>query len=131
MRCNVLPDDIVTGGSLFIPAGNDSMKTDLKGDLCSTNAVSPGEIWITSPEGSIWDPSSCRNRRRTSRGRASVPLTSRSAMLMEKSLHHSLYAAVSHPSQDRGHSAGAERPVARDQKVSRYQRRADCQSAAG
>jgi gluconolactonase len=51
MRYDVLPDDTVTNGSLFIPAGNDGMKTDLKGNLYSTNAVSPGEVWITSKDG--------------------------------------------------------------------------------
>src|SRR5580658_3181437 len=51
MRYDVLPDDTVANGSLFIPAGNDGMKTDLKGNLYSTNAVVPGEVWITSKEG--------------------------------------------------------------------------------
>jgi gluconolactonase len=50
-RYNVLPDDTVANGSLFIPAGNDGMKTDLNGNLYSTNAVAPGEVWITSKEG--------------------------------------------------------------------------------
>jgi gluconolactonase len=51
MRYDVLPDDTVANGSVFIPAGNDGMKTDLKGNLYSTNAVGPGEVWITSKEG--------------------------------------------------------------------------------
>jgi gluconolactonase len=51
MRYDVLPDDTVANGSLFISAGNDGMKTDLKGNLYSTNAVGPGEVWITSKEG--------------------------------------------------------------------------------
>ncbi|MBZ5577468.1 MAG: SMP-30/gluconolactonase/LRE family protein [Acidobacteriia bacterium] len=50
-RYDVLPDDTVANGKLFIPAGNDGMKTDRKGNLYSTNAVAPGEVWITSPEG--------------------------------------------------------------------------------
>lgn len=50
-RYDVLPDDTVTNGKLFLAAGNDGMKTDRKGNLYSTNAVTPGEIWITSPEG--------------------------------------------------------------------------------
>lgn len=50
-RYDVLPNDTVANGKLFIPAGNDGMKTDRKGNLYSTNAVTPGEIWITSPEG--------------------------------------------------------------------------------
>ncbi len=51
IRYDVSADDTVTNGSLFIPAGNDGMRTDLKGNLYSTNAVAPGEIWITSKEG--------------------------------------------------------------------------------
>jgi gluconolactonase len=51
MRYDVLPDDTVANGGLFVPAGNDGMKTDLKGNLYSTNAVGPGEVWITSKEG--------------------------------------------------------------------------------
>ena len=50
-RYDVRPDDTVANGAPFIAAGNDGMKTDRKGNLYSTNAVSPGEIWITSPEG--------------------------------------------------------------------------------
>ena len=50
-RYDVQPDDTVANGRLFIPAGNDGMKVDRKGNLYSTNAVAPGEIWITSPEG--------------------------------------------------------------------------------
>jgi gluconolactonase len=51
MRYDILADDTITNPRLFIPAGNDGMKTDLKGNLYSTNAVGPGEVWITSPEG--------------------------------------------------------------------------------
>jgi gluconolactonase len=51
MRYDVMPDDTVTNGRPFIPAGNDGMKTDLKGNLYSTQAAGPGEVWITSKEG--------------------------------------------------------------------------------
>jgi gluconolactonase len=51
MRYDVRPDDTVANGRLFIPAGNDGMKADVKGNLYSTNAVGPGEIWITSAAG--------------------------------------------------------------------------------
>jgi len=51
VRYDVMPDDTVANPRPFIPAGNDGMKTDLKGNLYSTNAVGPGEIWITSKEG--------------------------------------------------------------------------------
>jgi gluconolactonase len=51
MRYDVMADDTVANGALFIPAGNDGMKTDTRGNLYSTNAVGPGEIWVTSKEG--------------------------------------------------------------------------------
>ncbi len=51
VRYDILPDDTVANERLFVPAGNDGMKTDVKGNLYSTNAVGPGEIWITSKEG--------------------------------------------------------------------------------
>jgi len=51
MRYDVQADDTVANGRMFIPAGNDGMRTDLRGNLYSTNAVGPGEIWITSKEG--------------------------------------------------------------------------------
>ncbi len=51
MRYDILADDTVTNSRLFISAGNDGMKTDLKGNLYSTNAVGTGEVWITSREG--------------------------------------------------------------------------------
>lgn len=50
-RYEIRPDDTVANGKLFIPAGNDGMKVDRKGNLYSTNAVTPGEVWITSPDG--------------------------------------------------------------------------------
>jgi len=50
-RYEVQADDTVANRKLFIPAGNDGMKADRRGNLYSTNAVTPGEVWITSPEG--------------------------------------------------------------------------------
>jgi len=79
MRYNVRPDDTVDDGAVFIQAGNDGMKTDLKGNLYSTNAITPGEIRITSKEGKP-------NRRKSSRGRESFPRTSLLEMRMERPL---------------------------------------------
>ena len=51
MRWEVQPDGTIKNGKLFIPAGNDGMKVDKKGNLYAVNAVGPGEVWIASPEG--------------------------------------------------------------------------------
>jgi gluconolactonase len=51
MRYDVLPDDTVANPQVFMDAGNDGMKTDLKGNLYAVNAVGQGEVLITSPEG--------------------------------------------------------------------------------
>ena len=51
LRWDVQPDGSIANPKTFIPAGNDGMKVDRKGNLFSTNAVGPGEVWITSPEG--------------------------------------------------------------------------------
>jgi gluconolactonase len=51
MRYEVQPDGTIKNGKLFIPAGNDGMKVDKKGNLYAVNAVGPGEVWIASPEG--------------------------------------------------------------------------------
>jgi len=51
VRYDVQPDDTLTNRQVFMPAGNDGMKTDQQGNLFAVNAVGPGEVWITSPEG--------------------------------------------------------------------------------
>jgi gluconolactonase len=51
LRWEVQPDGTIRNGKLFIPAGNDGMKVDKRGNLYAVNAVGPGEVWITSPEG--------------------------------------------------------------------------------
>lgn len=51
LQYDVLPDDTVANPRPFIDAGNDGLKTDQAGNVYSTNAVGPGEIWITSPAG--------------------------------------------------------------------------------
>ena len=50
-RYPVLADDTVGPGELFIEAGNDGLKTDLAGNVYSTNAVGQGQVIITSPAG--------------------------------------------------------------------------------
>ncbi len=51
LRWDVQPDGSIANPRRFIEAGNDGMKVDAKGNLYSTNAVGPGEVWITSPAG--------------------------------------------------------------------------------
>jgi len=56
-RYDVLPDDSVANGSLFVDMGgfkeagsNDGMKTDVQGNLYNTG---PGGLWILSPAGKL------------------------------------------------------------------------------
>jgi len=51
LRWDVQPDGSIANAKTFIPAGNDGMKVDSKGNLYAVNAVGPGDVWITSPEG--------------------------------------------------------------------------------
>ena len=51
LRWDVQPDGSIANAKTFIPAGNDGMKVDSKGNVYSVNAVGLGEVWITSPEG--------------------------------------------------------------------------------
>jgi gluconolactonase len=51
LRWDVQPDGSIASPRTFIPAGNDGLKVDSKGNLYAVNAVGPGEVWITSPEG--------------------------------------------------------------------------------
>ncbi len=50
-RYDVQPDGTIGNRVLFLPAGNDGMKTDRAGNLYAVNAVGPGEVWIVSPSG--------------------------------------------------------------------------------
>jgi len=50
-RYEIRPDDTVGDPQPFMDAGNDGLKTDLKGNVFSVNAVGQGEVLITSPEG--------------------------------------------------------------------------------
>jgi gluconolactonase len=51
MRYDVLPDDTIANGRLFVAHGVDGMKTDDRGNLYTTSGGTPGIVQITSPEG--------------------------------------------------------------------------------
>jgi gluconolactonase len=51
MRYDILPDDTVANGRLFVQHGSDGMRVDRKGNLYTTSGGGPGVIQITSPEG--------------------------------------------------------------------------------
>jgi len=51
MRYEILPDDTVTGGRLFVEDGSDGMRVDTRGNLYTTSGGTPGRIQITSAEG--------------------------------------------------------------------------------
>jgi gluconolactonase len=51
MRYEILPDDRVSNGHLFVEHGGDGMKVDVLGNLYTTSGGTPGQVQITSPEG--------------------------------------------------------------------------------
>jgi gluconolactonase len=51
MRYDILADDTVANGRLFVAHGSDGMRVDQKGNLYTTSGGGPGVIQITSPEG--------------------------------------------------------------------------------
>jgi gluconolactonase len=51
MRYDILPDDTVTNGRLFVQHGADGMRVDRQGNLYTTSGGNPGQVQITSPEG--------------------------------------------------------------------------------
>ena len=51
MRYDVLADDTIANGRLFVAHGVDGMKTDERGNLYTTSGGTPGVVQITSPEG--------------------------------------------------------------------------------
>lgn len=51
MRHEILPDDTIANGRLFVGHGVDGMKTDERGNLYTTSGGTPGIIQITSPDG--------------------------------------------------------------------------------
>jgi gluconolactonase len=51
MRYDVLADDTIANGRLFVAHGVDGMKTDERGNLYTTSGGTPGVVQITSPAG--------------------------------------------------------------------------------
>jgi gluconolactonase len=51
MRYDILPDDTVANGRVFVNDGIDGMRVDTKGNLYTTSGGTPGRIQINSPEG--------------------------------------------------------------------------------
>jgi gluconolactonase len=51
MRYDILPDDTVTNGRVFVDDGIDGMRVDTRGNLYTTSGGTPGRIQITSPAG--------------------------------------------------------------------------------
>jgi gluconolactonase len=51
MRYEILPDDRIANGRLFVEHGADGMKVDVLGNLYTTSGGTPGVVQITSPEG--------------------------------------------------------------------------------
>ena len=51
MRYDILPDDTVANGRLFVSHGTDGMRVDRRGNLYTTSGGTPGQIRIWSPEG--------------------------------------------------------------------------------
>jgi gluconolactonase len=50
-RYDILPDDTITNGRVFVEDGSDGMRVDVLGNLYTTGGGTPGRIQITSPEG--------------------------------------------------------------------------------
>ena len=51
MRYDILPDDTVANGKVFVEDGIDGMRVDTRGNLYTTSGGTPGRIQINSPEG--------------------------------------------------------------------------------
>ena len=51
MRYDVLPDDRIANGRLFVEHGSDGMRVDTRGNLYTTSGGTPGIVQITSAEG--------------------------------------------------------------------------------
>src|SRR5687767_15154246 len=51
MRYDILADDTVANGRVFVDDGVDGMRVDTKGNLYTTSGGTPGRIQINSPEG--------------------------------------------------------------------------------
>ena len=51
MRYEILPDDTLANGKVFVDDGIDGMRVDTRGNLYTTSGGTPGRIQINSPEG--------------------------------------------------------------------------------
>ncbi|MGH9147420.1 MAG: SMP-30/gluconolactonase/LRE family protein [Vicinamibacterales bacterium] len=51
MRYDILSDDTVGNGRLFVQHGTDGMRVDRRGNLYTTSGGNPGQVQITSAEG--------------------------------------------------------------------------------
>jgi gluconolactonase len=51
MRYDILPDDTVANGRVFVDDGVDGMRVDTRGNLYTTSGGTPGRIQVTSPDG--------------------------------------------------------------------------------
>jgi gluconolactonase len=51
LKYDILGDDTVANGRVFVEHGADGMRVDRKGNLYTTSGGTPGRIQITSPEG--------------------------------------------------------------------------------
>lgn len=51
MRYDILPDDRIANGRVFVEHGADGMRTDARGNLYTTSGGTPGIVQITSAEG--------------------------------------------------------------------------------
>jgi gluconolactonase len=51
LRYDIMPDDTVANGRVFVPHGGDGMRVDRKGNLYTTGGGAGGVIQVTSPEG--------------------------------------------------------------------------------
>ncbi len=51
MRYDILPNDTIANGRVFVDDGADGMRVDERGNLYTTSGGTPGRIQITSPDG--------------------------------------------------------------------------------
>ena len=51
MRYDILPDDTIANGRIFVEHGGDGMRVDRKGNLYTTSGGGTGVVQITSAEG--------------------------------------------------------------------------------
>jgi gluconolactonase len=51
MKYDILPDDTIANGRMFVAHGVDGMRTDERGNLYTTSGGTPGVVQITSSEG--------------------------------------------------------------------------------